>query len=166
MALKQLLNGVSHMSKIFGARPFEGSINFFNSDEVVRYLNSKHAVEQTITFEDTEKRTEKDKMYSYYHKVVLRQHAVKAFRVAGYEGEDEVVIDYRLRSMFAKIHLKKPNGDYDIALEDKKNMSKDRLLTFIVDIIHFLETEMGEIVSDSEEFKIWKATGKKLNKIK
>lgn len=117
-------------------------------------------------FEGTEKQGDKEKLYSYYHKVVLRQHAVRAFRNIGYVGEDEVVIDYRLRSMFAKIHLKKPDGDYDIALEDKKHMTKDRLLRFVVDVIFFLETEMGEIVSDSEEYKIWKATGKKLSKVK
>lgn len=154
------------MSKIFGARPLEGTINFFNSDEVVRYLNSKHGIEQTITFEDTEKRTEKDKMYAYYHKIVLRQHAVRAFRSAGYVCKDEVEVSYHLEAMFAKMYVKKPDGTYNIVTENKSKMTKDRLLTFIVDVIHFLETEMGEVVSDSEEFKIWKQTGKKLTKTK
>lgn len=153
------------MSFIVEGVPIAGCLSNDRMIEIQKYLSTKHGINQTITFEDSEKISDKQKLYNYYHKVVLRQHAVKAFRESGYNMEDEVVIDYRLRSMFAKIHLKKPTGDYDIALEDKKNMSKDRLLTFIIDVIHFLETEMGEVVSDSEEYKIWKQTGKKLTKI-
>lgn len=122
--------------------------------------------EVSVEVEEIANLTDKQKLYAYYHKVVLRMHATPAFRKAGYEGEDEVTTDYRLRSMFAKIHLKKPDGTFDVAIEDKKKMTKARLLDFICDVIHFLETEMGETVSDSEEFKIWKATGKKMTKIK
>lgn len=130
------------------------------------YILNKNISHVIDFFEGTEKQGDKEKLYSYYHKVVLRQHAVRAFRNAGYVMEDEVNIDYRLRSMFAKLYLKKPDGTFDIALEDKKRMGKDRLLNFIVDVIHFLETELGEMVSDSEEYKIWKQTGKKLSKIR
>lgn len=118
----------------------------------------------TVEVEETAKRTPKMKLYSYYHKVVLRMHAVKAFRSAGYSGEDEVTVDYRLRAMFAKIHLKKPDGTFDIAIEDKRNMTRERLLDYVLDVIHFLETDMNEPVSDSDEYKIWKSTGKNFKK--
>jgi hypothetical protein len=121
--------------------------------------------EQTVTIEETAKMTPKMKLWSYYYKVVLRNHAVKAFRNAGYEGEDEVSTNYRLEAMFAKIHLKKPDGTFDVGIERQSKMTKDRLLVFVNDVIHFLETELNEEVANSKEYKEWLRTGKMTNKI-
>lgn len=155
------------MSVIFTATPNrKGELIFHNTEDLFKYCCVNVEKEQTVTIEETAKLTPKMKLYSYYHKVVLRHHATKAFRNAGYEGEDEVTIDYRLRSMFAKIHLKKPDGTFDIAIEDKKQMTKDRLLIFVNDVIHFLETELHEQVADSAEYKEWLRTGKQLKKIR
>lgn len=154
------------MSVIFSATPTNaGNLIFENNGDLFKYCMENIGKEQLVTIEDAARQTPKMKLYSYYHKVVLRNHAVRAFRAAGYNGEDEVVTDYRLRSMFAKIHLKKPDGTFDIAIEDKKQMSLTRLLNYVNDVIHFLETELNEQVADSAEYKQWLATGKPLKKI-
>jgi hypothetical protein len=44
-------------------------------------------------------------------------------------------------------------------------MSKERLLKFINDVIFFLESELGQTVPDSEEWKIRKLTGKPFRKV-
>jgi hypothetical protein len=154
------------MSKIFGAQTMNGILYFNNKEDSEAYFKSIKGIQLTVTIEENDKLTDKQKLYNYYHKVVLRQHALKAFRAAGYVCKDEVEVSYHLEAMFAKIYLKKPDGTFEIGIEPKHRMTKGRLLIFVVDVIHFLETEMGEMVSDSEEYKIWKATGKKLSKIK
>jgi len=154
------------MSKVFGAQAQNGVLVFNDYFLTNEFLHSINGKKLTVTIEEEAGRTDKEKLYAYYHKVVLRQHALPAMRNAGYICKDEVEISYHLEAMFAKVYVKKPDGTYNIATENKSKMTKDRLLTFVVDVIHFLETELGEMVSDSEEYKIWKQTGKKLSKIK
>jgi len=155
------------MSVIFTATPNrKGELIFHNKEDLFKYCCVNVEKEQTVTIEATAKLTPKMRLYAYYHKVVLRNHAVKAFRNAGYEGEDEVSVSYRLEAMFAKIYLKKPDGTFDVGVENKRNMTKDRLLVFVCDVIHFLETELNEQVADSQEYLEWRRTGKMMKKIK
>lgn len=93
----------------------------------------------------------KENMYEYYHKVVLGV-AVMYFDNAGWAPVDPVKADCLLKNECAKIEVyNKKTNELRIIVEDKANMTKDRLWKYINDCILFLQEE-GYTVPESIQY--------------
>lgn len=118
-----------------------------------RFLLEHRGKDMVMTLSPTAKTSEKERMYAFYHKVVLGI-AVEVFTDMGWESVDKVKADYMLKAECAKgIMFNKKTGEEDIYLEDKQSMTKERLHKYISDCIHFLETEAGVRVPDGSGFR-------------
>lgn len=129
------------------------------------YLKMHGGQRLIMTLEPAKKDSEKQRMYAYLFGVVV-DCAIRGYTYVGYSGVDEVNAMYKLKAAFAKSYLKTPDGAEEPYLLELKNMSKDRLLKFLQDCIFFIESELGQVVPDSDEYKQMKLTGKKYNKAK
>lgn len=116
---------------------------------------------------EADKRTSKKlQMYAYLNGVLI-PFATKLFRQSG-DMVDSGQTMINLKVMFAKDIITTKEGDTALILLSQSDMNKDRLLTFIKDIILFLEMEFGVDVPDSDEYKISKLnhdTGRQFQKI-
>lgn len=106
----------------------------------------------TASFKLSQRIPEKERMYSYYHRVVLSV-AMRAFTDDGWESVDKVKADYLLKAECGKeIMYNAKTQQEEIYLLDKSRMNKDRLRKFITDCIIFLEVEKGCSVPDSSSY--------------
>jgi len=106
----------------------------------------------TASFKLSQSIPEKERMYGYYHRVLLAV-AMAAFTDLGYESMDKVKADYLLKAECGKdvmYNAKTEKEEY--YLLDKARMNKDRLRKFITDCIVFLEVECGCHVPDSSSY--------------
>jgi hypothetical protein len=102
---------------------------------------------------------DKESMFEYYHKVVLAG-AIEVFSADGWEGMDKVKADYFLKEECAKGIIYNPKINKEVIyLEEKANMSRDRLYKFITDCITFLEVEKNARVPDSSSWRIQTKSG-------
>jgi hypothetical protein len=113
----------------------------------------------TATFSLTEKLSEKQQMYDFYHKVILGV-AIQAYTNDGWEAVDKVFADHLLKAECAReIKFNSKTNKEEIYLLDKSRMNRDRLHKFITDCITLLEVEKGYRVPDSSEYLMELATG-------
>jgi hypothetical protein len=113
----------------------------------------------TVTLKLTEKIPEKQRMYDYYHKVILGV-AIQVYTNDGWESVDKVKADYLLKAECGKgIMYNSKTQEEDIYLEDKSRMNKDRLRKYLTDCITFLQVEKGAVVPDSASYLMEIQTG-------
>lgn len=153
------------MKAIFTFTPKKGynlrdvMFDLIEDSDFLRYLQEMSETQLTMEIKPTSKRSEKELMYAYYHKVVLGA-AMEAFSNDGWESMDKVKADYMLKAELAKdvmYNAKEDKEEY--FLEDKSKMSKKRLGKFINDCILFLEIEKGVNVPESDEYKHFNSSG-------
>jgi len=129
-----------------------------SNEDFCRYLQHSQGKELSVHFSPAVKQSEKEQLYAYYHKVVLSV-AVQVLTEDGWIV-DKVKADYMLKAECAKSELYNPKtGELIVYLEDKREMSKDRLYKYVTDCINWLETERGVSVPDSTSFKNRNKTG-------
>ena len=111
------------------------------------------------TFSPAVKQSEKERLYNYYHKVILGV-AIQVYTNDGWTEVDKVKADYLLKAECGKgIMFNSKTGQEEIYLLDKSRMNKDRLYKFISDCITFLEVEKGAIVPESSTYLMEMRTG-------
>jgi len=146
------------MSYIFTFVPKES----FNSKEMMEGLSSQKDVqvlmtgsigqEMTVEMKRSVSIPEKQKLYSFYHRVILSV-AMEYYRACGYHEADKVFCDYMLKAQCGKdIMYNHKTGEEEVFLLDKSRMNKKRLHQFVTDCISFLEIDCGYIVPDSASF--------------
>lgn len=150
---------------------FEGTENLryalrdlIENEDFFKFLKENEGKEFVLELREAVKYTDKEKMYAYYHHVVLAA-AIRGFTKAGYEYMDKIKADYLLKSECAVATMVK-NGKEEPYLEDKARMSKTRLYKFIADCILFIEKELQIEVVGSDEFKNMQVYGKPLRSLK
>lgn len=141
----------------------------FSSKERIEGLSSQEDVQTflrgnvgrsiTVAMKLTESIPEKERLYGYYHAVILNV-AMKYYHECGYHEADKVFCDYQLKAQCGKeIMYNKNTGEEEVYLLDKSRMSKDRLRMFITDCIAFLEVDCGYKVPDSASYLMEIRTG-------
>lgn len=150
---------------IFKFTPKDGKAMYHNVYDYERFLKENEGIELYTTFKQTNKLSEKWKMYNFYHGVLLHC-AIIGYTRAGYSGIDKVKADYLLRAEFAKDFIIGPGGKQTVIMIDKSTMSKSRLLKLLQDTIQFIEEELQMEVPDSNEWKAYKASGKNFTTVK
>lgn len=154
------------MEAIFTAIPMHGKLNYFNLYDLERYCIENEGIELHISMKHASKLSEKMKMFRFLFGPVM-DSAVRGFTRQGWEGMDKVKARYRLQAEFAKEEMyNSKTQKTEIYLIDLSNMSKARLLKFIQDCLHFIETELETEVPDSEEYKASKSSGRSYKKVK
>jgi hypothetical protein len=129
-----------------------------DSDAFYSYLLKQVDKELSITIELKEKKSEKDRMYAYYHKVVLGVARIM-FTDDGWENVDKYKADELLKCACAKDFVTNGiTGEKLVYLEPKSGMNKERMVKYITDCIHFLESN-GYEVPESQTFIIESQTG-------
>ena len=109
--------------------------------------------------------TEKMKLYAFYQGPLL-DCAVMAYEEAGWEQMDKVKADYMLKKECAKDIMFNKDGQQEYFLIDKSNMNKERLRKFVSDCLYHLEFDLDfSNVPDSEQYKMYKKTGRILTDI-
>jgi hypothetical protein len=146
------------MEAIFKFRPQVSSIpihrchGLISNPDFQKYLQKYEGEELELHLSPAVKTAEKERMYAFYHKVVLGV-AMRVFTDDGWESVDKVKADYLLKAECAKAPLyNTKTGEVDVYLEDKASMTKERLYKYISDCITFLEVERGAKVPDSVSF--------------
>ena len=123
------------------------------------YLRQMAGTRVVMNIESVEVKAEKERMYAYYQKVVLSV-AMVFFTDMGWEMIDKNKADEMLKDQCAQEPVfNHKTGEKKLIREDKKYMSKDRLIKYINDCILFLE-ENGYKVPESEEYKNKLITGR------
>lgn len=146
------------MEAVFNFRVQESNIpiqrmqGLMTNPDFHNYLKKYEGEELEIHISPAVKTAEKERMYAFYHKVVLGV-AMQVFSDDGWESVDKVKADYLLKAECAKAPLYNTiTGEVDVYLEDKAAMTKERLYKYISDCITFLEVERGAKVPDSSSF--------------
>lgn len=142
----------------------DGKLVFVNQIDLQKYCKEMRNRELVVEIKEFSHNGVKQNMYAYYHAVVL-DSAVRGYRDTG-DVCDKVEADFRLRARFAKTFRKSEEGEHIVVLEDKKDMSKERLSQFINDCIIWIEANLSCKVPDSESYLMEKKHGKKLTSVK
>jgi hypothetical protein len=139
-------------------------LSFDNPSDLEKYI-IEHAGEKLfVHIEPMAQVSEKIKMFAYYHRVILHC-AVIGYTAAGWEGIDSVKADFLLRAELAKDHAKDPKGEWIPTILDKRSMTKARLHKFLEDCIFFIENTLQQNIPNSEDYKLFKETGKKFKAV-
>jgi hypothetical protein len=152
------------MEAIFKSICKNGKLVDLNPDEERMYALEHEGQEIIKQYKLAARVSEKMRMYSYYHAVVLHC-AMMGFTYAGEPGMDKVKADYLLRAEFAKDFIQRKDGTYTPIMIDKSKMSKARLLKFLQDCIFFIETELKFKVPEGSEYRVSKRTGHNFKKV-
>jgi len=127
--------------------------DFLQSDHLTELLKELEGKEVSIEIKDMTNSTEKEKLYAYYHKVLLPV-AIEAFRDDGWTDINARSADSMLKDHLAvEVSYNPLTDEQHFYPKDKKSMSKKVLWQFIQDCIVFLEVEKGFIVPEAEQFK-------------
>lgn len=149
---------------IFHLTPTSGK--FRQSEDFTKYLLENEGIEQRLILKQSSKISEKEKLYGFLFGPLMAS-AVQGFTNAGHNGVDKVTARYILEAEFCKCQVYNPIRDTIMThTEHVSGMSKARLLKYVVDIIFYLELELGQSVPDSEEFKMQLKSGKEYKRIK
>jgi hypothetical protein len=113
----------------------------------------------TVELKLTEKLSEKQRMYDYYHKIILAV-AMQVYSNEGWDAMDKVKADFFLKAECGKGIMYNPVTEtQEVYLLDKSRMNRDRLHKFITDCITFLDIEKGAKVPDSASYLMELRTG-------
>ena len=141
------------MSVIFKFISKNGQIEWGNPSELKRYLIENEGTEQFCEIDGSVKLTGKEKLYRYYHAVVLGV-MIKELSDRGWDGVDKMYADWWLKNQCARnIKYNLIEDKSQIFLEEKHLMDKDRLCKYVNDCIIYIETEFGVSVPDSAEYR-------------
>ncbi len=129
------------------------------NETLSKFLYQSRESEVTITVEENNKVTEKVRIYAYLNGVLIPA-LMKARRNQGdVVDKAECMVDMKI--LFAKDVKEDKNGNQLIVVMSQSDMTKQRLLDFVTDIIFHLESEYGVEAPDAEEYKL-----KLLNSVK
>jgi hypothetical protein len=148
----------------FPCRSESGKLKDLNYDDLDKFLLEHEGEDLFMFLKPVAKASEKMKMYAYYHVNVLKC-AVIGYTAAGWEGIDEVKADYLLRAQFAKDFVMNPKKQWEPVVLDKREMTKARLLRYMVDCIFFIEEELKTRVPSSDEYKLKVKTGREFRPV-
>jgi len=141
------------MNAIFSATPKRGRLVFDNLIDLEDYCIENDMVSLTVHIKHASKISEKQKMYNFLHGPIL-DYAVVGFTNAGYEMMDKVKALYKLKAEFGKeVLFNTKTGKEEYYFIELSKAPKKRLLKFIQDSLFFLESELGQRVPDSQEYK-------------
>lgn len=117
------------------------------------YLSKLRGEKLSFNVTVVSKMSEKMKLYRYLHKAVLPVLLEELVR-DGWENMDLVAADSVLKNLIARqpVYNSKTKEEGYILI-DKKDMNKGRLLKYVVDAIHFLESQYGRVVMSGDEYK-------------
>lgn len=151
---------------IFQAFCHSRKIVFSNIDDVEKFCLENPNERLTVHIKPIIRQSDKERLYAYYHHVVLK-YTVQALTHEGWELVDDVVADYYLKSECAREIIFNPKTNEERTyLVDKSRMTKDRLRKFVNDCILLLEFRHSQLVPDSSEWKIKKGTGRNFKSMK
>lgn len=147
---------------IFVAKVSRGDVYYRHEEDYHKYLEQHDGVDMQVSFTPFSKSSEKERMYAYYHKVIIGC-TIMALTNDGWAGIDEVAADLYLKMNVAKkvfynAKNKKVMESYESKSED---MSKERLHKFISDCIMLLWDRHQMTCPDSEEYKTGFTSSKK-----
>jgi hypothetical protein len=149
------------MEAIFSAVPKRGKLIFDNTIDLEDYCIENDEVDLVVSVKHASKLSQKQKMYNFLYGPIL-DYSITAFSAQGYELMDKVKAIYMLKAEFGKeIMYNSKTKKEEIYLIELSKASKARLLKFIQDCIFFLESELGQRVPSSEEYKEMKLKEKK-----
>lgn len=121
-------------------------------EDFQKFVRGNVGSQITVTLEISTKKSEKEQMYAFYHRVILNV-AMEYYRNLGWTEMDKVKADYFLKSECGKDVVYNPKTDEEeVYLLDKSRMNKARLSQFITDCITYLEVECGCTVPDSASY--------------
>lgn len=118
-------------------------------DDFKDYILENMDKNLTINLEHTISRSEKSRMYKYLNGPLIRA-VMEAKRNSG-DPQDKVNSMLEMKCLFAK-DIKVINGESHLIIMTQSDMSKERLIEFIRDIINHLEYEYGCKAPDSQEY--------------
>lgn len=128
--------------------------------DFINYLKHMQGEVIILSMEPASVKSEKEKMYAYYQKVVLSV-AVLMFNDLGWEGIDKDSADEQLKKILAKDYVININtGEKIIKQKPKSRMPKQELRNYIHQCILLLEGE-GYKVPEADEYKSELQTGLK-----
>ncbi len=139
------------MQAIFECTPIQGSLVPENEKDYKAYLIHRDGIKQTVRFKDAVLDSEKQKMYAYFHGVIVDM-LIECYTDNGYPGVTEGKVKYEMKKMFASNDILDINGKEVLELIDLSKMSKGRLLKFVKDVLHFMEEIFGVQPPDSEKY--------------
>ena len=124
-----------------------------NTAEVQRYLAAYRGQKLSFNIKVVSELSEKMRLYRYLHKAVLPV-LMEEFTKAGFELLDIVKTDKILKSVIARDYIvNEKTGKVIETTEDKRDMNKARLLKYIVDALHLLESQYGRTVMSGDDYK-------------
>lgn len=144
---------------IFNGKFERGSFYPNNPADHDKYIAHHDGIEMTVEYSPTAKSSRKERMYRFYHKIVLNV-AIEALEETGIVGADKIVADEYLKQSVSQELVYNKRGDVVLKYSmDKKAMSEDRLWKHIQDSVFLLFERHGLEVPDSNEFKDLKEHG-------
>jgi hypothetical protein len=153
------------MEAVLKAIPTKGKLVFKNTHDAERYFIQHDGVELDVTMKPSIKVAEKIKMYNYLHGPIA-DAASRGYSKAGWVGVDRVKAIYLLKAELAKdFVVNQKTGETTVVIIDLKEMNKERLLKFVQDSLYFIELELQEEAPDAAEWKQYKISGKKMERI-
>lgn len=134
-----------------GAKFSESLSEMMHNETFRQFCYGNIGVALTVTVEHTISKSEKTRMYRYLNGPLLTA-VMRAKRAAG-DPKDKAECMLEMKILFAK-DIKVVNGESHIIIMSQSDMTKQRLLIFIQDIIQHLEQEYGVEAPDSNEYLI------------
>lgn len=120
-------------------------------EDFITYIEGSIDKEQTIEISDTASKSEKIRMNRYLRGPLMKS-VVSAYRDAGYQLDPASAL-IEMKMLFGKDLYESPiTGDITLNLISIGDVTKERLLTFIVDVIQHLEEDLSWSVPDSKEY--------------
>src|SRR4051812_18283954 len=142
------------MEAIFTADSKNGKLHYTNTEDLFKFCMEHDGELIHVAMRPLAKTSEKMRMYAYLFGPVMFC-AVQGFTAAGYEMMDKVKARYMLEAQCAKAEIyNSKTQKIEVYTESIAGMTKTRLYKFIVDVLFFLEAELGQRVPDSEEWKV------------
>jgi hypothetical protein len=149
------------MEIILQATPRKGKLVFENAVDHDKYMEQFEGILLEVSMIPLAKLSEKAKMYRYLFGP-LADSAMRGYIKRGYEGMDKVIAVYKLRAEFGKDHIYNSiTKEWEPYLIELKKMNKERLLQFINECIHYIETNLEVEAPDSQQWKSIKIHGRK-----
>lgn len=129
-----------------------------DSEDFKKYLQEMSDTELVLEIKPAAKLSPKQRMYNYYHKVVLGV-AMQAYTDDGWEAVDKEKADHLLKQECAMELMYNEKEDREESYpEDKSKMNKKRLAKFVTDCILVLHNK-GYQVPESDEYLHFMQTG-------
>ena len=159
--IQRRMKAIFEFTPVFSNNPDRVTINnLIKQEDFQKYIKESVLKQLTVTIEPTIIKSEKARMYKYLNGPLI-DSVRQAMRQSG-DLVDKAAATLEMKCLFAKDTYTARNGDTHAVIMSQKDMTKDRLLEFINDIIMHIESVYGFETPDSEQYKekFNKLTGK------